>query len=306
MAKRGMTIEGPFVPHRRVLILSPASRVLSLVGRKILDRLELEVMNHGGKENGRLAVTFEQFISFGVHRNGVAKGVREVVALGLVVITEPGRAGNAGYRKPSRYRLTYLSSHMDLGGQLYKPTDEWRLIKTIEEAERIAAAARNSRSMRNPKATSQKDTVSPTEMVGEAGYSPAPKKVATTQPPKRGVLSISGLSSSEVGPEDVADVGSRKRHRLGRSIQIEWLIGRIRRKQDIADAAFHGDVGRGGNQEDAPFEASKVGANGKKAMATKQRAAQSKGELSASRANEVEQPVVRRSQIRDYEVADNE
>jgi hypothetical protein len=47
-------IAGQFVAYTREMIESPAYRALSLQGRKILRRLEIEHMAHGGAENGRL------------------------------------------------------------------------------------------------------------------------------------------------------------------------------------------------------------------------------------------------------------
>jgi hypothetical protein len=51
-------------------------------------------------------------------------------------VTEQGRAGNAEFRKPNLFRLTYR--HVDRAN----PTDEWRRVKTIEDAKEIAKAAR--------------------------------------------------------------------------------------------------------------------------------------------------------------------
>jgi hypothetical protein len=58
------------------------------------------------------------------------------VALGFVEITEAGRAGNAEFRKPNLFRLTYL--HTQVG-----PTDEWQKISE-NEADAIARTARSS------------------------------------------------------------------------------------------------------------------------------------------------------------------
>ncbi len=55
----------------------------------------------------------------------------------------PGRAGNAEFRKPNLFRLTYLSTQVG-------PSDEWQKI-TENEAERIARAARS------PKASETKN-----------------------------------------------------------------------------------------------------------------------------------------------------
>lgn len=117
---------------------SPAYRVLSQSGHRVLSRLEIEMAHHGGNDNGRLPTTFDQFEDYGIHRHAIAPAVREVVALGFVEITQEGRAGNAEWRRPNLFRLTYRET------KLTDPTDDWRKIETIEAAETIAAAARRA------------------------------------------------------------------------------------------------------------------------------------------------------------------
>lgn len=102
---------------------SPAYRVLSQSGHRVLDRLEIEIGRHGGNDNGKLPTTFDQFEGYGIHRHAIAPAVREVVALGFVEITQEGRAGNAEWRRPNFFRLTYRHTEKT------EPTDDWRKIK---------------------------------------------------------------------------------------------------------------------------------------------------------------------------------
>lgn len=118
--RRAGSIDEAFIAHRRTLIESDAWQGLSLVARRILDRLELEHLDHAGRENGQLIVTHDDFARFGIRRKSVSAGLSEVVLRGLVVVTERGRGGNADFRRASRYRLTYLPTILDA------PTDEWR------------------------------------------------------------------------------------------------------------------------------------------------------------------------------------
>ena len=121
---------------------------MSLSAKRVLERLEIELYRHGGKpeENGRLACTFDHFVEFGIERHAIAPAIREAVSLGFVAIARKGCAGNANYRQPTLYRLTYrfCGSHQET-------TDEWRCIKTIEEAKVIAGRARSRRSERQLK-----------------------------------------------------------------------------------------------------------------------------------------------------------
>jgi hypothetical protein len=124
---------------------SPAWRALSLSARKVLDRVEIELAHHGGdrgqkNENSRLAVTYGDFEIYGMDRHAIGPAINEAVALGFLEVTEQGCAGNEQFRRPNRYRLTYRFTPGHA-----QPTDEWRSIKSDEEAQRIAKAARRTR-----------------------------------------------------------------------------------------------------------------------------------------------------------------
>ncbi len=136
MSKRRTSIGGQFAPHRIDMLRSPAWRALSLSARRILDRVEIELADHGGMDNGKLPVTYDDFARYGLDRHAIAPAIREVVALGFLEITEPGRAGNADWREPNLFRLTYRNTK-------YAPTDEWQKI-TEEEAQSIARSARSA------------------------------------------------------------------------------------------------------------------------------------------------------------------
>lgn len=129
-------IDGPFAPRLIEMLECPAMRVLSLTARRILDRLEIEFAHHGGSENGKLPCTYADLERFGINRRQIGAGFAELVSLGFLEIARPGRAGNAEYRAPTLYRLTYR--HMDAQA----PTHEWRRVRTIEEAEAIVKQSR--------------------------------------------------------------------------------------------------------------------------------------------------------------------
>jgi hypothetical protein len=132
MRKRNNRLKGPFVPRTIEMLCSPAFGALSLAGHRILARIEIEHAKHGGRDNGRLPVTFADFERFKVHRMAIAPGIREVCALGFAEVTRRGRAGNGEYRTPNLFRLTYLGA----------PTNEWSAIETAEQADKIARKAR--------------------------------------------------------------------------------------------------------------------------------------------------------------------
>jgi hypothetical protein len=129
-------IKGQFTARFIDMLKSPAYRTLSLSGHRALSRLEIELAKHAGNDNGNLVVTFDDFEAYGIHRHAVAPAIRELCALGFAEITEHGCAGNAYERTATRYRLTMIAV-----GTM-EPTNEWKKIGSLEEAERVAAAAR--------------------------------------------------------------------------------------------------------------------------------------------------------------------
>jgi hypothetical protein len=131
-------ISGQFAHQLIEMLESPAWRILSLSGRRVFDRIQIEHAHHGGRENGRLPVTFKDFEEFGVERHGIRPAIAELDALGFIRITQHGRAGNADFRIPNKFRLTH--QHANDGAE--PATNEWRRIKTLEEAENIAKLAR--------------------------------------------------------------------------------------------------------------------------------------------------------------------
>jgi hypothetical protein len=107
------------------LLESAAMRSLSVNGRRVLDRIQLEHMAHAGLENGRLKVTWDDFVKFGVGRRFIGGALAEVIVAGIVAITQPGRkAWGRDRGDPTQYRLTYLP--VAEPGDFWPPTNEWK------------------------------------------------------------------------------------------------------------------------------------------------------------------------------------
>jgi hypothetical protein len=136
--KNNSEYDGPFAGRVIDLLKSPVFCVLSKNARRMLDRIEIELADHYGRDNGNLPITHRDFVKFGIHDHAVAPASREIVALGLAKIKR-GRAGNAEFRRASLHGLTYRRITKDA-----PPTDEWRQIKTVKEAKKIAAEARKA------------------------------------------------------------------------------------------------------------------------------------------------------------------
>jgi hypothetical protein len=145
MNKRRNSINDQWSARRREMLASPAYRVLSQSAHRAISRLELELCYHGGNDNGQLPVTFDDFVEYGIDRASVAPALREGEALGFFHITDRGRGGNREYRTPNKFYLTFAVGR---GSRAKPPTDEWRQIKTLEEAKAIARAARATKDQR--------------------------------------------------------------------------------------------------------------------------------------------------------------
>ena len=156
----------------------------------MLARIQLEHLAHAGKENGKLPVTFLDFEEYGVHRCAIAPAIREVGALGFIRVTQEGRSGNGEWRIPNMFALTHLPTKDNP-----KATEDWKRIKTAEEAEMIAKAARNAVPQKQKATHGKRTPATPGKRTSE-GQSPlienVPQSTAETVP-----LSISRVGSGE-------------------------------------------------------------------------------------------------------------
>jgi len=129
----------PFVKRTFRMLDSPAYRVLSQAAHRVLSRIEVELGRHGGKDNGKLPVTMDNFVEYGIHRHAISPAIRELEELGFIQVNR-GVAAKAGQRRPSLFRLTYLPSFGE------DPSNEWASVLTVEDAAEIAKEARSRKS----------------------------------------------------------------------------------------------------------------------------------------------------------------
>jgi hypothetical protein len=139
--RRRNPIPGAFACRTIEMLKSPAFKVLSLSAHRVLARIEIELAKHGGNDNGKLPITFEQFEEYGIERHAIGPALRELEALGFIQI-ERGCAGNADHRRPSLYRLSWRGT--EDGSPYPQGADEWKRVKTIEDALTIQAEARKT------------------------------------------------------------------------------------------------------------------------------------------------------------------
>ena len=144
MGRRGKySIPGQHHWRLAEMLESPAYRVLSLSAHRVIDRIAVEMAHHGGQENGRLPVTYDNFVEYGIDRHAIAPAIREAVALGFIEVTERGRASAGEFRSPNLFRITYQPIH-NRNKPVVDATDEWRKIDTLEAALVLQKAARQA------------------------------------------------------------------------------------------------------------------------------------------------------------------
>lgn len=125
------------------MLKSPAMRYLSLSARRILDRIEIELASHGGKDNGALPVTYADFQAFGIDGHSIRPAINELVAMGLVEIAEQGSGGNETECRPNKYRITYRDRDVKFKDKWpLAQTHEWRHIDSEEKAKALIIEAR--------------------------------------------------------------------------------------------------------------------------------------------------------------------
>jgi hypothetical protein len=138
--RKNNAIDGQFSARTIEMLESPAWRVLSLSAHKVFDRICIELAHHGGNDNGRLPVTYGQFMEYGIDRHAIAPAIRELEALGFVEVTQRGKPSAGDLRWPNFFRLTCVNSKSSP-----TPSHEWRRLKTRDDAELMAKAARKAK-----------------------------------------------------------------------------------------------------------------------------------------------------------------
>ena len=144
--RRRNQISAQFSARLIGMLEAPAYRALSRSAHLVIARIEVELGHHGGNDNGRLPVTTDNFVTYGMDRGSVAPAIREAEALGFICVTQRGHGGNAEHRSPNYFFLTFAHNR---NSRAEPPTHDWRRIRTLDEAERIARAARATK---NPRA----------------------------------------------------------------------------------------------------------------------------------------------------------
>ncbi len=120
------------------MLESPAWRALTGNALKVVLRIALEHLKHGGVENGLLPVTYKDFGKCGVRRNGTREAIMIASHLGWIDKTSTGEVPWRGdIRKPSTFALTWLPQHNGAPA-----SNRWTRIKSDADAKAAIKAAK--------------------------------------------------------------------------------------------------------------------------------------------------------------------
>lgn len=140
MSKKSWTVPGAWSPRRLELLLSPSWRNAPRAMKALLEELEIEHLRHKGSANGHLFKSYTQFVEAGFNKTTVSNMTKMAEALGLLKINRNSGVGKPDLKDACEYTLTYLPT--GIGGSV-APTDDWKRIKTDEQA--LAIVLRQSK-----------------------------------------------------------------------------------------------------------------------------------------------------------------
>lgn len=128
----------------REMLESEAWRAMTLPARRVVDRLIIEHMSHGGTLNGELPCTYDDFQRFGVSRKSISAAIRVAVALGCIDLVVRGHLNHGAADRPSLYGLTWLPRSDNT-----PPSNRWKSIKDRADAKlRVKTALRGRRPLK--------------------------------------------------------------------------------------------------------------------------------------------------------------
>src|SRR5258708_22852840 len=120
------------------MLESPAWRALTGNAMKVVLRIALEHLRHGGVGNGLLPVTYQDFVRWGVRRNAIREAIVVAINLGWIDKTSTGEVPWHGdIRRPSTFALTWLPQHNGAPA-----SNRWTRIKSDADAKAAIKAAK--------------------------------------------------------------------------------------------------------------------------------------------------------------------
>ncbi len=114
-------------------------------------RVVLEHMEHAGENNGRLIVTYEDFVDYcGIGERHIPENIDIAEALGFLIVHR-GRKSKKDRRHPNRYGLTFYHLYEEFGA------NDWNRIKTTAQAQAIVERVKARRAAEAAKRKAERE-----------------------------------------------------------------------------------------------------------------------------------------------------
>jgi hypothetical protein len=148
-ARAGRMTNGPpeghegFIWVTKEMLCRPNWYKLSVNARRVVERVCIEHLAHGGTENGRLIVTHHDLRAYGISPRHIADAIREAEAFGWIDVRRGERI--AGKPKPSTMALTW----QPLAEPKQPANDRWRKVTIVEIAAYAATVKTRRKAQKN-------------------------------------------------------------------------------------------------------------------------------------------------------------
>jgi hypothetical protein len=120
------------------MLESPAWRAMPGHAVKVVMRIALEHLKHGGIENGDLPTTYNDFVRFGVRRARIREAIMIAIHLGWIERVSVGETPwHGNIREPGKFALTWLPKRDGT-----QASNKWTRFTTMAEARAAVLHAR--------------------------------------------------------------------------------------------------------------------------------------------------------------------
>jgi hypothetical protein len=110
----------PFCQIPLTLLGSDHFKLLTHAALKVFHRILIEYMKHAGQDNGRLIVTYNDFIAYGVRKSSINHAIKLLETAGFIRVERGAFRGKE--KRPSKFALTFY------GVDHLPPTNDWKKV----------------------------------------------------------------------------------------------------------------------------------------------------------------------------------
>ena len=132
-AKRGASLEKPYIQNPLSLMISPGFRELTNAAHRLIDFLIIEHLKHSGFQNGRLLAPHAQLERYGISGRDILPAIEMCEAFGLIRRVK-ANSRLMGREGANLFALTWIGVDDDV------PTYDYKKVKQIDVERHLAEA----------------------------------------------------------------------------------------------------------------------------------------------------------------------